>query len=108
MKLSECGNWTLERLETELSKLRARPSPTGSGEGRMAEDIAAPPAPPERQGVDYHTAADLYWTMDRSARLAWTRRGDEELRTIMYAEGDLPDEKKTRFYRGGVEWVPAQ
>lgn len=105
MKLSECGSWTLEKLESELAKLRARPSPTGTlPTGRQVVDVA--PAPTERQGIDYHTSTDMLWTMTLADRLAWTARTTEELRKIDAAEVDLPDQQKTRFYRGGVEWKP--
>ena len=106
MKLSECGSWTLEKLESELAKLRARPSPTGSGTGRLAEDAKAPPAPEERAGVDYFTSEMIYWTLDLAARLKWTNRSTDELRKIMNEEAGLDDKAKTRFYVGGVEWKP--
>lgn len=82
-------------------------SPIGPGIERVVYDgeVVQPP-PPERPGIDYHTASDIYFGMTRQERQLWTGRSDEELLSIMKAEAKVPDEKKLRFYRGGVEWQP--
>jgi hypothetical protein len=105
-KLKTYLEMDLKEFAKALQAALALPSPTGSGTGRMVDDVVPPPPAEERPGIDYYTAQMLYWGLDRAARLKWTSRGDSELRAIMNAEADLDDKKMTRFYLNGVEWKP--